>query len=43
VRWFDYDHAVVWNAYVSELWRRTSIELRRHLNRISRQHAGGVG
>jgi hypothetical protein len=42
VRCFDYDHAVVWNAYVSELWRRTSIELRRHLNRISRTEANGV-
>jgi Replication initiator protein, pSAM2 len=42
VRCFDYDHAVVWNAYVSELWRRTSIELRRGLNRISRMQADGV-
>jgi hypothetical protein len=42
VRCFDYDHAVVWNAHVSELWRRTSIELRRELNRLSRLHAGAV-
>jgi hypothetical protein len=35
-----YDHAgqVVWNASVGELWRRTTIALRRLLARAARQH-----
>ncbi len=32
---FDYPAAVVWNAHAPELWRRTIIALRRHLDRIA--------
>jgi hypothetical protein len=28
---FDYDRAVLWNAVAPELWRRTTIAIRRHL------------
>lgn len=31
---YDYDHAVLFNATMSELWRRTTIYLHRHLARL---------
>ncbi len=31
---YDYDHAVLFNATMSELWRRTTIYLQRHLARL---------
>jgi hypothetical protein len=37
---FDYEAAVLWNAAVSELWRRTTIYLRR---RLARSLGLGVG
>jgi hypothetical protein len=35
---WDYTAAVVWNAHAPELWRRTTIGLRRCLARHARQH-----
>lgn len=35
---FDYPAAVVWNAHAPELWRRTTITLRRCLDRIADRH-----
>jgi hypothetical protein len=35
---YDYDAAVVWNAHAPELWRRTTIAIRRRLHRLARQH-----
>ncbi len=35
---YDYDAAVVWNAHAPELWRRTTIALRRRLNRLAKEH-----
>jgi hypothetical protein len=35
---FDYAAAVVWNAHAPELWRRTTIALRRYLDRIAAAH-----
>jgi hypothetical protein len=35
---YDHDHQVVWNAYAGELWRRTTQEIRRSLDRIAKQH-----
>ncbi len=32
---FDYPAAVLWNALATELWRRTTVELRRSLARIA--------
>ncbi len=32
---YDYRHAVVWNAHAPELWRRTTITLRRLLERAT--------
>jgi len=34
----DYDGAVVWNAHAPELWRRTTIAIRRRLDRLARDH-----
>ena len=31
---FDYTHAVLWNAHATELWRRTTIGIRRQLARV---------
>ena len=31
---FDYTRAVLWNAHATELWRRTTIEIRRHLAKV---------
>jgi hypothetical protein len=33
---FDYDGAVLWNAVAPELWRRTTIAIRRQLARLSK-------
>ena len=35
---YDYDHHVVWNAWASELWRRTTITAHRQLRDLSRAH-----
>jgi hypothetical protein len=35
---YDYDAAVVWNAHAPELWRRTTIAIRRRLDRLARVH-----
>jgi hypothetical protein len=35
---YDYPAAVVWNAHAPELWRRTTIAIRRRLNRLARDH-----
>ena len=35
---YDYDAAVVWNAHAPELWRRTTIAVRRRLDRLARTH-----
>jgi hypothetical protein len=35
---YDYAGAVVWNAHVPALWRRTVIALRRQLNKVARKH-----
>jgi len=33
---YDYDAAVTWNAHAPELWRRTTIGLRRRLGKLAR-------
>ena len=33
---YDYQATVVWNAHAPELWRRTVIAIRRHLDRLAR-------
>ena len=38
---WDYTAAVVWNAHAPELWRRTTIALRRRLARHARAHGLG--
>jgi len=38
---YDYQAAVVWNAHAPELWRRTTIAIRRHLAKTARAH--GIG
>jgi hypothetical protein len=38
---YDYNAAVVWNAHAPELWRRTTIAIRRHLAKTAR--AAGAG
>jgi hypothetical protein len=35
---YDYHGGVVWNAHAPELWRRTTIALRRRLDRLARDH-----
>src|SRR5260370_25321159 len=35
---YDYHAAVVWNAHAPELWRRTTITIRRRLDRLARDH-----
>ncbi|MBO0823065.1 MAG: hypothetical protein J2P27_04285 [Actinobacteria bacterium] len=35
---YDYNAAVVWNAHAPELWRRTTIALRRQLDKHARQY-----
>jgi len=39
---YDYHAAVVWNAHAPELWRRTTIALRRRLDRLARDHGTRV-
>jgi Replication initiator protein, pSAM2 len=35
---YNYSAAVVWNAHAPELWRRTVIGIRRHLDKLGRTH-----
>ncbi len=35
---YDYQATVVWNTHAPELWRRTTIAIRRHLARAAREH-----
>jgi hypothetical protein len=35
---YDYAAAVVWNAHAPELWRRTVIGIRRHLDKLAKTH-----
>jgi hypothetical protein len=39
---YDYAGAVVWNAHAPELWRRTTIALRRCLDKLARDHGTRV-
>jgi hypothetical protein len=39
---YDYDAAVVWNAHAPELWRRTTIAIRRRLAKLARSHGARV-
>jgi hypothetical protein len=39
---YDYAASVVWNVHAPELWRRTTIAIRRHLARIARAHQAGT-
>jgi hypothetical protein len=39
---YDYAAAVVWNAHAPELWRRTTIALRRQVARLARLHGAAV-
>jgi hypothetical protein len=39
---YDYRAAVVWNAYAPELWRRTVIALRRHLDKIGKPYGARI-
>ncbi len=39
---YDYEAAVVWNAHAPELWRRTTIAIRRRLDRLAKTHHGQV-
>jgi replication initiator protein RepSA len=39
---YDYGAAVVWNAHAPELWRRTVIGLRRHLDKLARTYGARV-
>lgn len=39
---YDYSAAVVWNAHASELWRRTTIAIRRRLNKLAKAHGTTV-
>src|SRR5690348_5111976 len=34
---YDHNHQVVWNLRAGELWRRTTIAIRRYLRRLARQ------
>jgi hypothetical protein len=38
---YDYHGSVVWNAHAPELWRRTTIALRRHLAKTARAVGAG--
>jgi hypothetical protein len=37
---YDYDRHAVWNAWASELWRRTTITLHRIVHQVGRVHGG---
>lgn len=39
---YDYAAAVVWNAHAPELWRRTTIAVRRRLERLAKTHGAQV-
>ncbi len=39
---YDYSAAVVWNAHAPELWRRTTIAIRRRLDKLARAHGTRV-
>ena len=39
---YDYNAAVVWNGHAPELWRRTTIAIRRRLDRVARSHGTQV-
>ena len=39
---YDYSAAVVWNAHAPELWRRTTIALRRRLDKLAKAHGTRV-
>src|SRR5690242_11874943 len=38
---YDYQGAVVWNAHAPELWRRTTIAIRRHIAKTAQAAGGG--
>ena len=35
---YDYSATVVWNAHAPELWRRTTIAIRRRLDKLAKVH-----
>ena len=39
---YDYDASVVWNSHSGELWRRTVITIRRHIDKLARPHGTRV-
>lgn len=39
---YDYNAAVVWNAHAPELWRRTTIAIRRRLAKLAKPHGARV-
>jgi hypothetical protein len=39
---YDYSAAVVWNAHAPELWRRTTIAIRRRLDKLAKAHGTWV-
>jgi len=39
---YDYNAAVVWNGHAPELWRRTTIAIRRRLDRLARSQGNQV-
>jgi hypothetical protein len=39
---YDYSGAVVWNVHAPELWRRTTIAIRRRLDKLARAHGTRV-
>jgi replication initiator protein RepSA len=39
---YDYSAVVVWNAHAPELWRRTTIALRRRLDKLAKAHGTRV-
>ena len=39
---YDYSAAVVWNAHAPELWRRTTIAIRRRLDKLAKAHGTRV-
>jgi hypothetical protein len=39
---YDYSAAVVWNAHAPELWRRTTIAVRRRLDKLAKAHGTRV-
>jgi hypothetical protein len=39
---YDYSAAAVWNAHAPELWRRTTIAVRRRLDKLAKAHGARV-